>query len=126
MNRLVLTALGAAMGFGVAMAASHFAYGAINPASDTSVQLSRFGLAFERVRDNYIDKPADRDLVENAIGGMLSNLDAHSSYFDPKTYEAMETKAAGAYGGVGLVMSVKDGIPTVVQPIDGTPAARAG
>ena len=57
---------------------------------------------------------------------MLSNLDAHSSYFDPKTYEAMETKAAGAYGGVGLVLTVKDGIAKVIQPMDDTPAKRAG
>ncbi|HUO89785.1 MAG TPA: S41 family peptidase [Rhizomicrobium sp.] len=126
MNRLLLAVLGAVAGFGVAVVASHFAYGAIAPGNDTAAQLSRFGLAFERVRDNYLEKPADRTLVENAIGGMLSNLDAHSSYFDPRTYEAMETKAAGAYGGVGLVITVKDGIAKVVQPIDGTPAARAG
>jgi carboxyl-terminal processing protease len=126
MNRLLLTALGAVAGFGFATLASHFAYGAIAPSNETAAQLSRFGLAFERVRDNYLNKPQDRILVENAIGGMLSNLDAHSSYFDPKTYEAMETKAAGAYGGVGLVISVKDGVPHVVQPIDDSPAARAG
>ncbi len=57
---------------------------------------------------------------------MLSDLDAHSSYFDPRTYEAMQTKAAGAYGGVGLVVMVKDGVASVVQPIPGTPAGRAG
>ena len=126
MNRLLLTALGVAAGFGLAVAASHFAYGAIGPSTGTTAQLSRFGLAFERVRDNYLDKPQDRTLVENAIGGMLSNLDAHSSYFDPRTYEAMQTKAAGAYGGVGLVITVKDGVAKVVQPIADTPAARAG
>jgi carboxyl-terminal processing protease len=126
MNRLLLTALGAVAGFGIATAASHFAYGATAPGNDTLVQLTRFGVAFERVRDNYLDKPQDRVLVESAIGGMLSNLDAHSSYFDPKTYDAMETKAAGAYGGIGLVMAVKDGVPRVVQPIDDTPASRAG
>src|SRR6202012_5773931 len=86
----------------------------------------RFGEAFQQVRDNYLEKPQDRTLVEGAIGGMLSNLDAHSSYFDPRTYEAMETKAAGAYGGVGAGITVIDGIAKVVQPIDETPAARAG
>ncbi|HXC55201.1 MAG TPA: S41 family peptidase [Rhizomicrobium sp.] len=125
MNRLFLVAMGAVAGFALAVAASHFAYGAI-PLFSTESQLARFGDAFQRVRDNYLEKPEDRTLVENAIGGMLSNLDAHSSYFDPKTFEAMETKAAGAYGGIGLVISVKDGIPTVVQPIEQTPASRAG
>jgi carboxyl-terminal processing protease len=88
--------------------------------------LALFGQAFERVRDNYVDKPEDRTLVENAIGGMLTHLDAHSSYFDPRTYDAMQTKAAGAYGGVGLVVTVKDGIASVFQPMDDTPASRAG
>jgi len=124
MNRLLLLAFGAALGFGLAAAAQHFAYGAIG--SSTGAQLNRFGLAFERVRDNYIDKQQDRTLVEGAIDGMLTDLDAHSSYFDPKTFEAMETKAAGAYGGVGLVITVIDGIAKVVQPIENTPASRAG
>ncbi|MEJ1968024.1 MAG: S41 family peptidase [Rhizomicrobium sp.] len=124
MNRVVLVALGAVAGFGLAAAASHFAYGA--GMSGTAAELSRFGLAFERVRDNYLDQPEDRTLVGNAIQGMLSNLDAHSSYFDPRTYEAMQTKAAGAYGGVGIVISVVDGMPKVVQPIDDTPASKAG
>ncbi len=125
MNRLFLLALGAAMGFGLAFAASHFAYGAI-PLFGTQDQLARFGLAFERVRDNYLEKPEDRKLVENAIGGMLTNLDAHSSYFDRRAFDAMETKAAGAYGGIGLIVTVKDGIAKVVSPIEQTPASRAG
>ncbi len=125
MNRLFLVAIGAAAGFGLAVAATHFAYGAI-PMFTAESQLARFGVAFQKVRDNYLDKPEDRTLVEGAIGGMLTNLDAHSSYFDPKTYEAMETKAAGAYGGIGLVLTVKDGIAKVIQPIDDTPASRAG
>ncbi len=126
MNRLLLIVVGAMAGFGLAVAATHFAYGAIGPVQTTEGELARFGLAFERVRDNYLEKPEDRTLVENAISGMLTNLDAHSSYFDPKTYEAMETKAAGAYGGIGLVITVRDGVPKVVSPISDTPASRAG
>jgi carboxyl-terminal processing protease len=125
MRRLFQTALGAVLGFGLALAASHFAYGALGPVFTTENQLQRFGVAFETVRDHYVVKPADRTLVENALSGMLSDLDAHSSYFDPRTFEAMETKAAGAYGGVGIVVTVKDGIAQVVQPIDGSPASRA-
>jgi carboxyl-terminal processing protease len=125
MNRLFLVLFGAAAGFGLALAATHFAYGAI-PLFSAESQLSRFGVAFERVRDNYLEKPEDRRLVEGAIGGMLSNLDAHSSYFDPKTYEAMQTRAAGAYGGVGIMLTVKDGLAKVIAPIPDTPASRAG
>ncbi len=125
MNRFFLLLLGAAGGFGLAVAASHFADGAIGP-HGTETQLVRFGEAFQAVRDNYLEKPADRKLVESAIGGMLSNLDAHSSYFDPETYQAIQTKAAGAYGGIGLVVTVKDGVAQVIEPIDDTPASRAG
>ncbi|MBV9541256.1 MAG: PDZ domain-containing protein, partial [Alphaproteobacteria bacterium] len=124
MRKLLLVALGAVGGFCIALAATHFAYGATGFSSRS--ELNRFALAFERVRADYLDKPEDRRLVEGAIGGMLTNLDAHSSYFDPRTYEAMETKAAGAYGGVGMVVTVKDGIASVVQPIEDTPASRGG
>ena len=124
MRKLLLVALGAVGGFCIALAATHFAYGATGFSSRS--ELNRFALAFERVRADYLDKPEDRRLVEGAIGGMLTNLDAHSSYFDPRTYEAMETKAAGAYGGVGMVVTVKDGIASVVQPIEDTPAWRGG
>jgi carboxyl-terminal processing protease len=126
MNRLFLLAFGGVAGFGLAVAASHFAYGALPSGGGTAHALSRFGQAFERVRDDYVEKPDDRNLVESAIGGMLTNLDAHSSYFDPKTYEAMQTKAAGAYGGIGVVVTVKDGIASVFQPMAETPASRAG
>jgi carboxyl-terminal processing protease len=126
MNRFFLLVLGVAVGFGLATAATRFAYGALPPGLSTTQQLSRFGEAFQRVRDDYLQKPDDRQLVESAIGGMLSNLDAHSSYFDPKTYEAMETKAAGAYGGLGLVITITGGVAQVVQPVPDTPASRAG
>ncbi len=85
-----------------------------------------FGLAFERVRDNYLDKPEDRTLVENASTACSPTSTRNSSYFDPDTYAAMETKAAGAYGGVGLVITVPDGVAKVVQVVPATPAARGG
>jgi carboxyl-terminal processing protease len=126
MNRFALLMLGVACGFGLALAGSHFAYGAIGMGLGAQSQLARFGEAFRIVRDDYLDRPDDRRLVEGAIGGMLTNLDAHSSYFSRSAFEAMQTKAAGAYGGVGLVMTVQGGIPSIVQTMDGTPAGRAG
>lgn len=123
---LSLTVLGAMAGFGLALAATHFAYGANVEGLRTESELGRFGLAFERVRDNYLSKPEDRQLVESAISGMLSNLDAHSSYFDPQTFAAMETKSAGAYGGIGVVMALKGDVAEVVSVVPSTPAYRAG
>ncbi len=92
----------------------------------TESQLSRFGFAFERVRENYLEKPEDRRLVEGAIGGKLSNLDAQSTYIDPKTYETIQTLAAGSKGVVGIMLTEKDGVAKVVSPIPDTPASRAG
>jgi carboxyl-terminal processing protease len=126
MKGLALVAVGAVTGFGIAVAATHFAYGANIPGFGAESDLGRFGLAFERVRDNYLSQPEDRQLVENAISGMLTDLDAHSSYFDPATFAAMQTKAAGAYGGVGIVISLRDGAPKVVSVVASTPAARGG
>jgi carboxyl-terminal processing protease len=123
---LSLAVIGGLAGFGLALAVTHFAYGANVTSMRPESELGRFGLAFERVRDNYLSQPEDRQLVENAIGGMLSNLDAHSSYFDPKTFAAMQTKAAGAYGGVGVVMALKGDVPEVVSVVPSTPASRAG
>ena len=121
-----LIAAGAAAGFGMALAATHIAYGADGPGLRTANELNRFGLAFERVRENYLSEPGDRQLVEYAISGMLTNLDAHSSYFDPRAFAAMQTKAAGAYGGIGVVISLKDSAVDIVSVVPSTPAARAG
>ena len=126
MKGFTLIAVGAAAGFGLAVAATHIAYGANVTGFRTEAELNRFGLAFERVRDSYLTQPEDRQLVEYAIGGMLSNLDAHSSYFDPQTFAAMETKAAGAYGGIGVVIALKDGAVNVVSVVQATPAFRGG
>lgn len=123
---LSLVVLGAFAGFGLALAATHFAYGANVSTARTESELGRFGLAFERVRDNYLSQPEDRQLVENAISGMLSNLDAHSSYFDPQAFAAMETKAAGAYGGIGVVIALRNDSAEVVSVVPSTPAYRAG
>ena len=126
MKGLFLIVAGTLAGFGMAVAATHFAYGANISGMSTESQLRRFGLAFERVRDNYLSQPEDRKLVEGAINGMLTNLDAHSSYFDADTFAAMETKAAGAYGGIGVVIAERDGAAKVVSVVDAMPASKAG
>src|ERR1700728_4324050 len=94
-------------------------------ASDTYQQLNLFGDVFERVRADYVEKPDDRKLVESAINGMLSGLDPHSSYMDPKSFRDMQVQTRGEFGGLGIEVTMEDGLVKVVAPIDDTPAAKA-
>jgi carboxyl-terminal processing protease len=94
--------------------------------SDTYRQLNLFGDIFERVRTHYVEKPDDSKLVEAAISGMLNGLDPHSSYMDPKSFREMQVETRGAFGGLGIEVTMEDGLVKVVAPIDDTPAAKAG
>jgi carboxyl-terminal processing protease len=93
---------------------------------DTYSQLMLFGDVFERVQDNFVEKPDDRMLIESAISGMLAGLDPHSSYMDPQSYRDMQIDTSGEFGGLGLEVIMENGLVKVVAPIDGAPAAKAG
>jgi carboxyl-terminal processing protease len=95
-------------------------------AADTYRQLSLFGDVFERVRADYVEKPDDGKLVESAINGMLAGLDPHSSYMDSKSFRDMQVQTRGEFGGLGIEVTMEDGLIKVVAPIDETPAAKAG
>src|SRR5262245_54807612 len=95
-------------------------------ANDTYRQLSLFGDVFERVRSDYVEKPDDSKLVESAINGMLTGLDPHSSYMDPKSFQDMQIQTTGKFGGLGIEVTMEDGLIKVVAPIDDTPAHKAG
>ena len=95
-------------------------------ASDTYRELNLFGDVFERVRADYVEKPDDAKLVESAINGMLAGLDPHSSYMDPKSFRDMQVQTRGEFGGLGIEVTMEDGLVKVVAPIDDTPAAKAG
>ncbi len=95
-------------------------------AADTYRQLSLFGDVFERVRADYVEKPDDSKLVETAINGMLTGLDPHSSYMDSKSFRDMQVQTRGEFGGLGIEVTMEDGLIKVVAPIDETPAAKAG
>ncbi len=95
-------------------------------ASDTYRQLNLFGDVFERVRTDYVEKPNDSKLVESAISGMLQGLDPHSSYMDAKSYRDMTVQTRGEFGGLGIEVTMEDGLVKVVSPIDETPASKAG
>ena len=94
--------------------------------SDTYKQLDALMDVFEKVRAEYVDKVDDKTLIEGAINGMLESLDPHSSYLNAKDFETMKTATDGEYGGLGLTVSMEDGVVKVVAPTDDTPAARAG
>jgi carboxyl-terminal processing protease len=95
-------------------------------AADTYRQLSLFGDVFERVRADYVEKPDDSKLVESAINGMLAGLDPHSSYMDAKSFRDMQVQTRGEFGGLGIEVTMEDGLIKVVSPIDDTPASKAG
>src|SRR5262245_39323659 len=95
-------------------------------AADTYRQLSLFGDVFERVRSDYVEKPDDSKLVESAINGMLAGLDPHSSYMDAKSFRDMQVQTRGEFGGLGIEVTMEDGLIKVVAPIDDTPAHKAG
>ncbi|OJU19779.1 MAG: peptidase S41 [Afipia sp. 62-7] len=94
--------------------------------SDTYRQLNLFGDVFERVRSDYVEKPDDSKLVETAISGMLTGLDPHSSYMDAKSFKDMQVQTRGEFGGLGIEVTMEDGLIKVVSPIDDTPASEAG
>ncbi|ALV26651.1 S41 family peptidase [Pannonibacter sp. Q-1] len=101
--------------------------GAANAAaSDTYRQLNLFGDVFERVRSDYVEVPDDAELIESAINGMLTSLDPHSSYMPPKAFRDMQVQTRGEFGGLGIEVTMEDGLVKVVSPIDDTPAAKAG
>src|SRR6202140_2160402 len=94
--------------------------------ADTYRQLNLFGDVFERVRADYVEKPDDSKLIETAINGMLAGLDPHSSYMDSKSFRDMQVQTRGEFGGLGIEVTMEDGLIKVVAPIDDTPAAKAG
>src|SRR5215467_12659599 len=102
--------------------------GAASPANSTETykQLNLFGEVFERVRAEYVDEVSDDTLVESAINGMLTSLDPHSNYLNTKNFNDMKVQTRGEFGGLGIEVSMENGLVKVVSPIDDTPAARAG
>jgi carboxyl-terminal processing protease len=130
MRKTSLVLLGAAAGAALTLLAFQprilLGDSAVAAAADTYRQLNLFGDVFERVRSDYVEKPNDGKLVESAINGMLTGLDPHSSYMDAKSFRDMQVQTRGEFGGLGIEVTMEDGLVKVVSPIDDTPAARAG
>jgi carboxyl-terminal processing protease len=94
--------------------------------SDTYQQLNLFGDVFEKVRSDYVEPVTDEKLIEAAIEGMLTSLDPHSSYMNAKAFQDMQVQTKGEFGGLGLEVTLDQGVVKVVSPIDDTPAFTAG
>ncbi|MBV5264720.1 S41 family peptidase [Pinisolibacter aquiterrae] len=118
--------LGAGVVVGIGQGERFIAGKAIAAATDTYRQLNLFGDVFERIRSDYVEQPDDSKLVESAINGMLTSLDPHSSYMSPKSFKDMQVQTRGEFGGLGIEVTMEEGLVKVVAPIDDTPAARAG
>jgi carboxyl-terminal processing protease len=94
--------------------------------ADTYSQLNLFGDVFERVKADYVEKPDDAKLVEGAINGMITSLDPHSRYMNEQAWRDMQETTHGEFGGLGIEVTMEDGLVKVVSPMDDTPAAKAG
>ena len=117
---LAVLAAGSAM---VALARSQTASAAN---SEIYRQLDLFGEVLERVRADYVEKPDDSKLIESAINGMLTALDPHSAYLNPKHFRDMQVQTRGEFGGLGIEVTMENGVVKVVSPIEDTPASKAG
>ena len=124
MRRLGLMAAAAATLFTISLRQDVGA--ATSNTTETYKQLNLFGDVFEKVRTEYVDDVADDTLVEGAINGMLTALDPHSNYLNSKNFNDMKVQTRGEFGGLGIEVSMENGLVKVVSPIDDTPAARAG
>jgi carboxyl-terminal processing protease len=118
--------LGAASTFAAPYALSYVSPAAYAAAVDTYRQLNLFGDVFDKIRNDYVEKPDEAKLIEAAINGMLASLDPHSSYMDSKAFKDMQVQTKGEFGGLGIEVTQEDGLLKVVTPIDETPAAKAG
>lgn len=122
---LVITGL--VLGISLVFAQMVFAERSNEPEPDLPVEeLQTFSEIFGRIKSSYVESVADKDLIENAIRGMLAGLDPHSSYLDMKDFKELQEGTSGEFGGLGIEVTMEDGFVKVVAPIDDTPAAEAG
>lgn len=94
--------------------------------ADTYEMLNLFGEIMERTKVSYVEEVSDQKLIESAINGMLSSLDPHSSFLDAKSFQYLNEQTQGKFGGLGIEVTMENGVVKVVSPIDDTPAFKAG
>lgn len=115
---------------GVSLTAGHYVWAdreSIPGSSDLPLdELRNFTDVLDRIKQDYVEPVRDKDLLENAIRGMLSGLDPHSTYLDKDAFRDLQVGTSGEFGGLGLEVGLEDGFIKVIAPIDDTPAQRAG
>ena len=89
-------------------------------------ELRTFAEVMDRIKSAYVEPVSDKTLLENAIKGMLSNLDPHSAYLEPEAFLELQESTSGEFGGLGIEVGTEDGFIKVISPIDDTPASAAG
>src|SRR5690606_17843441 len=89
-------------------------------------ELQQFANVFAAIKASYVEPLGDKELINDAIKGMFSDLDPHSAYLDAEAFKEMENITQGGFGGLGIEIGSEDGMPKVIAPIEDTPAARAG
>ena len=125
-NKALWMVTGAFMGGMLVLGSSVWADRQQAPISLPIDQLRAFVEVFDRVSSSYVEPIENQKLLENAISGMLSNLDPHSAYLPPENFEKVEEHTKGEFGGLGMEVGMEDGFVKVIAPIDDTPAQAAG
>jgi carboxyl-terminal processing protease len=121
---MLLLVLAAALGL---FARVHWiSRGSAAEAKDVYEQLRVFSETLDLIKENYVREVEDTKLIEGAISGMLKTLDPHSSYLDPDEYKELQVETKGSFGGIGVEITIRDGLLTIVSPLEGTPAYELG
>ncbi len=118
--------LGLALALNLARVPAAGAAPATDPEASLFEKLKIFSLVIYEVENKFVEKPQSDEMIYGAIRGMLSTLDPHSSFLTPEEMKEFQQEAQGSFFGVGIEISIRDGFPTVVSPIEGTPAYKAG
>ena len=104
----------------------NFSYAKSEDDKEVYKHLNLFGEAFEKIKNNYVEKVSSKELVEAAIEGMLSSLDPHSTFLNTDELKELKVQTKGEFGGLGIEVTLENGFVKVISPIDDTPASRAG
>jgi len=127
LRNIFLLSIGLVLGVTLAIAQGVFAERNTHSSFSLPVdELRTFTEVFAKIKNDYVESVDDKTLLENAIRGMLSGLDPHSTYLDPDGYKELQVGTTGRFGGLGIEVGMEDGFVKVISPIDDTPAKRAG
>lgn len=126
-RNLLILSMGLVLGISISIGHGVFAEKS-TPAAGTIPlnELRTFTEIFSKIKSDYVEPVDDKTLLENAIRGMIAELDPHSAYLDAHAYKDLQVGTTGEFGGLGIEVGMEDGFVKVIAPIDDTPAQRAG